>query len=106
AGPGSDGTVAWQQLLGWPVEPPSWVDLAAPFGEPVPLVATGVVVLVALLALVLGGGAGRAVRLGWLVAACGLTAAVVADRAQVVVADRPDESLLTTAWSGPGVSLV
>lgn len=96
-----DGPPGWQQLLGWPVPPPSWIDLPAPVADVVPFVLTGVVVALALLSLVLTGRAGRAVRLGWFVAACGLGAAAVAVRVEVGVAD----GVLATAWSGSGVSM-
>ncbi|WP_024287661.1 glycosyltransferase [Cellulomonas sp. KRMCY2] len=95
------GAPGWQQLLGWPVTPPPWIDLPDPVAAVAPFVATGVVVAVAVLALLVAGRAGRAVRAGWLVAACGLAAAVVAARVEVGVAD----GVLATAWSGPGVSL-
>ncbi|HEY3436787.1 MAG TPA: glycosyltransferase [Actinotalea sp.] len=103
--PLSGGTSAtWRQLLGWPVDPPAWWSLPEPVATLLPVVATGTVALVALLALAAPGRSARAVRAGWLVGACGLAAAVVAGRAHVGLS--ADGSQLVTGWPGPGVSLL
>jgi hypothetical protein len=95
----------WQQLLGQPVEPQSWpvVDglLSGTTALAVPLVASGLVVLLALVALLRGGVRGRAVRLGWTVTLLGLAAAGLA--AHVFVAD--DATQLVRGWPGGALSL-
>ena len=75
---------AWQQLLGWPTAGAADRWFAALPGvvesaglRVLPLVATGVVVVLAVLALALRSPVARAVRFGWLVAAAGLATAVV-----------------------------
>ncbi|HWS59231.1 MAG TPA: glycosyltransferase family 2 protein, partial [Actinotalea sp.] len=97
------GAPAWQQLLGWPVAPPAWVE--APSWPLVALVAPGVVLALAVLALAVRRGA-AAVRIGWLVAGLGLAAAVVCGLTPTAVADLDDLGLaLVAAWPGGGVSL-
>ncbi|MCL3862690.1 glycosyltransferase [Actinotalea sp. K2] len=97
----------WEQLLGWPTTPPGLAGLTGVPATLLPLVATGLVVVVALVALVRGGTVSRAVRAGWLVAACGLAAAVVSARVVTAVSDGVVEgtTVLTAAWAGPGTSL-
>ena len=102
---GSVGTAAWRQLLGWPVDPPQWWDLPDGIALVAPLVATGVVLAVAVVALITTRSGGRAVRVGWVVVACGLAAAVVAARVEVGVADGETGAQVVTAWPGPGLSL-
>ena len=94
---------AWQQLLGWPGEPTAlpgvmWGSLPA-WAAWVP---GGVLVLLAVLALVTRAPAGRAVRLGWVVAALGLATAVGLGHLLLV----PAGDVLTAAWTGGAVSLV
>lgn len=93
---------SWQQLLGWPVTPDAlpgpWTTAV---GEVLPLVATGVVVALALPALVLRPPAGRAGRTGWVVGLVGLGAALAATRVAVGVAD----GATTVASAAPGLSL-
>src|SRR5690625_4488486 len=72
-----------------------------------PLAATGALVVAALLALVRGGGRGRAARIGWLLSAIGLATALASNRTEVAIGRGPsgaDE--LVTGWAGPGTSLV
>ena len=102
---GSVGAAPWRQLLGWPVDPPQWWDLPTEVALVAPLVATGAVLLVAFVALITTRSAGRAVRVAWVVVACGLAAAVVAARVEIGVADGEAGAQLVTAWPGPGVSL-
>lgn len=100
---------AWQQLLGWPSEPPSWVALPTPFDALVPWLLTGVVALLAVLALATGGRPGRAVRAAWLVVACGVLAALPARAFLVAVAGAAPGAesvgVVTSPWAGPGTSL-
>jgi hypothetical protein len=95
----------WQQLLGQPVAPQSWpvLDglLSGTAALAVPLVASGLVVLLALVALLRGGARGRAVRVGWTVALLGLAAAGLATH--VFVAD--DATQLVRGWPGGALSL-
>jgi len=97
------GAPAWQQLLGWPVSPDgSGTSWAAGV---VALAGAGVILVPALLALVARRG-GRAARIGWLVAALGLAAAVGCGLTPTAVADlEPVGTWLVTAWPGGGVSL-
>ncbi len=103
----------WQYLLGLPVELPQWVVLPEPYATLAPWGIVGVVAVVAVLALAVPGPAGRGARAGWLLAACGVVAAVVAARVEVAVApvtgspgtDTPSGAVLVTAWPGAGVSL-
>ena len=97
----ADPAPAWQQLLGWPEAPAAmagpWSDGVA---EVLPLVATGVVVALAVPALLLRPPRARVARLGWLVAVVGLAAALVATRVVVAVA-----GTTTVASAAPGLSL-
>ncbi|MBO1750929.1 glycosyltransferase family 2 protein [Actinotalea sp. BY-33] len=94
---------AWQQLLGWPVVPPSWAELAS---QVTALAATGLVVLLAAVALTRAGGRGRAVRVAWAVAAAGLLAAGGAGRVETgLAAGEGLGTVLATAWPGSGLSL-
>lgn len=107
----SDPGPAWLTLLGWPALPHVGSDLGAVLGSQVlPLVATGALIVAALLALLRGGPRGRAVRIGWLISAIGLATALASSRTVVALgrahepAAGPDE--LVTGWAGPGTSLV
>lgn len=91
---------AWQQLLAWPVAPQAWSQ--GPVAAALPFVLGGVVVVLALLALLRGAAVSRGVRAGWLVAACGLTAAIVSGRVETAAG----ESVVVRGWPGPGVSLL
>ncbi|MCB2174981.1 MAG: glycosyltransferase family 2 protein [Actinomycetales bacterium] len=94
---------AWQQLLGWPGEPTA---LPGVLWGSLPIWAAwvpgGVLLLLAALALVTRAPAGRAVRLGWVLAALGLATAVGLGHLLLVPAD----GVLTAAWTGGAVSLV
>ncbi|NMR20889.1 glycosyltransferase [Cellulomonas fimi] len=100
----STAAPAWQQLLGWPVEPTTaLVDLAGPtVAQVAPLLGGGVLVVLALLALLRGPRVARGVRAGWAVAACGLAAAVLVARVDVAAGD----DFAVRGWPGAGVSLV
>jgi GT2 family glycosyltransferase len=97
---------AWQQALGWPVSPDAltgpWPDGVA---KVLPLVAAGVVLVVAVPALLLRPPAGRAARAGWLVVVIGLAAALASTRVVSAVADTADSSTTTVASAAPGISL-
>lgn len=97
----------WQQLLGWPVAAPGWAARPDALAEVLPYALTGVVAVVALLGLVVPGGRGRAARVGWLVAACGVAAGVAAGAVHTGVADATGTvaGALAPGWAGPGVSL-
>ncbi|HLS24696.1 MAG TPA: glycosyltransferase [Beutenbergiaceae bacterium] len=104
---------AWLALLGWPAAPQPGMDLpgaglfASLDDQVLPLAATGALVVAALLALVRGGGRGRAARIGWLLSAIGLATALASNRTEVGIGRGPsgaDE--LVTGWAGPGTSLV
>ncbi|MGC0143204.1 glycosyltransferase family 2 protein [Pseudactinotalea sp. Z1732] len=107
----ADPGPAWLTLLGWPALPHVDGDLGAVLGSQVlPLVATGALLVAALLALLRGGQRGRAVRIGWLISAIGLATALASSRTVVALGRShepgagPDE--LVTGWAGPGTSLV
>lgn len=106
----TQAAVAWQQLLGWPAAGSAAGWFTALGGGPLaglmallPFAATGVVALIALLALARRPPQVHLVRFGWLVAATGGVVALVLARIPVAVAGTDGE--LTSAWSGPGVSL-
>jgi GT2 family glycosyltransferase len=96
----------WQQLLGLPTDPGAWfglegagaIDLLARWA---PFVAGGVVVLLALLAVLRG----RRLAVGaWFVAALGLAAALLAGA--TTVAAGPTAGAPVTGWPGAGLSVV
>ena len=91
---------AWQQLLAWPVAPQAWAQ--GPVAAALPFVLGGVVGVLALLALLRGAAVSRGVRAGWLVAVCGLTAAIVSGRVETAAG----QSVVVRGWPGPGVSLL
>jgi len=98
---------AVDRLLGLPADPSALVpSLLDGVGDGVlatawPLLPGGVVLLLAVLALLRGAPAARAVRAGWLVAALGLAAGTVAAAVPVTVAD----GVRVPGWSGPALSL-
>ncbi|RHA39391.1 glycosyltransferase [Cellulomonas rhizosphaerae] len=106
AGPGlpvaGTPTTPVERLLGLPADAsalvPSW---AQPVADVWPLLAGGAVVLLALLALLRGAPAARAVRVGWVVAAIGLAAATLVARIPVGVQD----GVTAYGWTGPLLSL-
>ncbi|RYV51392.1 glycosyltransferase [Pengzhenrongella frigida] len=100
----SSAAPVWQQLLSWPVSPPTAVldRLPEPVAGIAPFVLGGVVALLAVLALVRGATVARGVRAGWLVAACGLTAAIASGRVETAAG----VDVVVRGWTGPGVSLV
>lgn len=92
----------WALLAGWPVEPAPGSALPAVLGTVWVWVTGGVLVAVALAALLRGREVARGVRVGWWAVACGLLAASVSGRLAVA----PGEDVLVRGWTGPGVSLV
>lgn len=105
----SDPGAAYLPLLTWPTEPFAWPALGEPAATVAPLVAGGLLVLGALVALARVRRL-RGVQAGWAVAAVGLAAALLAGRAEVAVGDRlgsPEPvSAVVTGWPGSGTSLV
>ena len=92
----------WQQLLGWPVEPVAGDSvLPALPGQGWAWITGGVLVIVALAALLRGRAVARGVRAGWWTVACGLLVAGVSGRVEVAAAD----GVLVRGWGGVGVSL-
>ncbi|WP_123370667.1 glycosyltransferase [Cellulomonas sp. PhB150] len=106
AGPGlpvaGDPATPVERLLGLPADAaalvPSWAE---PVADVWPLLAGAVVVLLALLALLRGAPAARAVRAAWMVAAIGLAAATLVARVPVGVQD----GVTAYGWTGPLLSL-
>jgi hypothetical protein len=91
------------RLLGVPADPAAIVP-AGVVGTPAvvwPLLTGGAVLLLAVLALLRGRPAARAVRGAWLVAAIGLAAATVSSGVVVAM----DEGSAVRGWPGPGLSL-
>ncbi|WP_431837317.1 glycosyltransferase [Cellulomonas sp. Y8] len=103
----SDPASAVAALLGVPVDAtalvPSWLPGWVPESVVTwwPVATGGAVLLLALVALLRGAPVARAVRLGWVVAAVGLAAALVAGR----VAVGEDDGTVVVGWAGSGVSL-
>lgn len=93
----------WQQLLGWPVEPVAGASVLPelPWAGWAWLTG-GVLVVVALAALLRGRDVARGVRVGWWAVACGLLVAGVSGRIEVAAG----EDVLVRGWSGAGVSVV
>lgn len=98
---------AWQQVLGWPVPAESWaaVPWSGTAWDVAPLVASGVVLLLALPALWLRPAVGRAARLGWVAVAVGVAAAVAASGTVSGVAVGDQGLTTATASASPGLSL-
>ncbi|MET0433380.1 MAG: hypothetical protein ABW025_04360, partial [Cellulomonas sp.] len=103
----SDPASAVAALLGVPVDAtalvPSWLPGWVPEAVVTwwPVATGGAVLLLALIALLRGAPVARAVRLGWVAAALGLAAALVAGR----VAVGEDDGTVVVGWAGAGVSL-
>ncbi|MBW0254906.1 hypothetical protein, partial [Cellulomonas sp. PS-H5] len=103
----SDPASAVAMLLGVPVDAtslvPSWLPGWVPESVVTwwPVATGGAVLLLALIALLRGAPIARAVRLGWVVAAVGLVAALVAGR----VAVGEDDGAVVVGWAGSGISL-
>jgi GT2 family glycosyltransferase len=100
---GSTTAPAWQLLLGWPTAPGA--ELAAALGEGsarvLPFLLGGTLLVLALLGLLRGPAVARGVRVGWLVAALGVAAAVAAGQVETAVVD----GAVVRGWAGAGVSL-
>lgn len=97
----------WQQVLGWPVAPESWAALpwSGTAWDVAPLVASGVVLLLALPALWLRPAVGRAARVGWVAVAVGVAAAVAASGTLSAVALGAQGGTSVGASAAPGLSL-
>ncbi|MFP5335165.1 MAG: glycosyltransferase family 2 protein [Actinomycetes bacterium] len=93
----------WRLLLAQPAEVAPWPLLPPEVAGTVAVAAGGVLVLVAVLALLRGGTRGAAVRAAWAVAVVGLLAALAATR--VVVGAAPDGATVS-GWAGGATSLV
>ncbi|UFU02221.1 glycosyltransferase family 2 protein [Ruania suaedae] len=108
AGLAIDHGPAWLRLLGWP-QPPAWeggVVMDGGAGAYLPLAASGVLVIIALLALLRGAGRSRAVRLGWLLVSLGVVTAELSGRVVVGLGrEAGGEIAAVTGWAGPGASL-
>ncbi len=103
----SDPGPAWLQLLGWPEEPVAATIVPDPVAGWLPLAGTAVILLGALAALFRGAGRARSVRIGWLVAAVGLVAALASSRVAVGIGPGSEGSdQVVHGWAGPGTSLV
>ncbi|WP_028046860.1 glycosyltransferase [Cellulomonas sp. URHE0023] len=91
------------RLLGVPSDPSTLVGAVLPSGvaNALPLATGAVVLVLAVLALLRGAPAARAVRGAWLVAVTGLATASVV----VLVPVALDGGSLVRGWSGPAVSL-
>ena len=100
------GAEAWLAAAGWPARLPQLLGWPAPWDTVAALAGGGVVVLVAVLALLRGTGRARAVRAGWVTAVVGLALAVLTSRTPVAVGQRVEaSSAVVHGWGGPGVSL-
>ncbi|MBB2922912.1 glycosyltransferase [Cellulomonas cellasea] len=95
-------TAAWEQLLGVPAPATGLVPGLLPevVRGPWPYLLGGAVLLTALLALLRGAPAARAVRVAWLAAAAGLATAVAGGLVQVAAAD----GAAVLPWAGTAVS--
>jgi GT2 family glycosyltransferase len=104
-GPAADSIPARpvDQLLGLPVAGGSLVPTGLPgvLRDAWPLAIGGAVLLLAVLALLRGAPAARAIRVAWLAAAVGLGVAAVAGLVQVSTSD----GTAVHGWSGSGLSL-
>ncbi|MGV8968057.1 MAG: glycosyltransferase family 2 protein [Cellulomonas sp.] len=100
----STAAASWQQLLAWPVAPPTAVldHLPTALAASLPFVLGGAVIGLALLALLRGAAVARGVRAGWLVAVCGLAGAITSGRIETVAGS----GVVVRGWTGPGVSLL
>lgn len=97
----------WQQVLGWPVPAESWaaVPWSGTIADVVPLVASGLVLLLALPALWLRPPVGRTARIGWVAVAIGVAAALAASGTMSGVAVGPQGLSTVAASASPGLSL-
>ncbi|MBK5250435.1 MAG: hypothetical protein JJE50_13565, partial [Actinomycetales bacterium] len=106
----SDPGEPWLALLGWPSAPSELAFLGGWAAWVVPLVASGTVVVAALLAMARGTGRARAVRVGWVLAGIGVAATLVSSRVAVGVGRGVGDNLGADenvhGWAGPGTSLV
>lgn len=93
----------WQRLLGLPVDGGALVPagLTGRVAQVWPLALGGMVLVLALLALLRGRTAARGVRIGWVVAALGLATASLVAVVPVVVAG----GTVGPAWTGAPLSL-
>jgi GT2 family glycosyltransferase len=100
----STGAETWRQLLGVPAQSDSLVLPGAHgwLATVMPLVLGATVLLLAVLALLRGRAVARGVRGAWLVAACGLAAAVCSARVEVAIAG----GTIVRGWPGAGTSLL
>ncbi len=100
---------AYHALLTWPAGPLSWPLLDEPAAGLAPLVASGLLVLGALVALLRRGRLG-AVRAGWLLVAVGLAAAVGVTRVDVGVGSGAPGGTtvaeVVRGWAGTGTSVL
>ena len=100
----SRAAAPWQELLAWPVHPTplalGW--LGQTVSEVLPFALGAVVALLALLALLRGAPVARGVRIGWVVVACGLGAALASGRVETAAGS----SVVVRGWPGAGVSMV
>ncbi len=102
----SDAGPAWLRLLAWPQEPASAPFLANDVAAYVPMATTGVLAVVALLALLRGAGRSRPVRLGWLLVSVGVVTAEVSVRVAVALGRNTSGEIAEVhGWAGPGTSL-
>jgi GT2 family glycosyltransferase len=99
----ADPAVPWQRLLGLPTDGRALVPagLPGPLATAWPLALGAAVLALALLALLRGGRAARAVRVAWLVAALGLATASGVALVPVTAAG----GAVGTAWIGAPLSL-
>jgi GT2 family glycosyltransferase len=106
---GGAAAPAWQQVLGWPVQAPEWTAFGwpEPVGTLLPLVATGVILLLGVPALLLAVPRARAARVAWVAVAIGTAAALAASRVVTGVADVLDSTgaVDAVASAAPGISL-
>lgn len=102
-----DVAPAWQQALGWPVPAESWLPVPweGAFWQVAPLVASGLVLVLALPALWLRTPVGRAARVGWVTVAIGTAAGLAASRTVTAVAVTGEGPVTTAASAAPGLSL-
>ncbi|MGW6131513.1 glycosyltransferase [Cellulomonas sp. NPDC055163] len=98
----AERSAPWEQLLGVPATATALVPALLPDAVrgPWPYVLGGAVLLTALLALLRGAPAARAVRVAWFAAAAGLATAAAGGVVQVAAAD--GDSVLP--WAGAAVS--
>ncbi|GEA88648.1 glycosyltransferase [Cellulomonas cellasea] len=96
----SERSAAWEQLLGVPATALAPALLPDVVRGPWPYMLGGAVLLTALLALLRGAPAARAVRVAWFAAAAGLATAAAGGVVQVAAADGDP----VLPWAGTAVS--